>query len=194
LSANDPVVQRCVAGEDAAWRDLHRALYPTAIAFLRRMGVPNAELDDVCQEVFLQVFRYLGRFQQRSDVTTWLYRICISQAARLRRREKVTRALGALFGPREAAAVQASVELDESEVGRRVRAALARLSPRHREVFVLYEVEGLSGEQIRHVLDIPEATVWSRLHYARLDFQQAIEAAGLDAAGAPRPRRADASR
>ena len=172
---DDAVIQRCVAGDGVAWRDLHRSLYPSAVAFLRQMGVREPELDDVCQEVFLQVFRYLGRFQRRADLTTWLYKICISQVGRLRRRQKVARVLGAVFGPREAATAQASVDLPESEINRRVREAVARLSPRHREVFVLYELEGLPGDQVARILDCPIATVWTRLHYARRQFQRAVE-------------------
>jgi RNA polymerase sigma-70 factor, ECF subfamily len=194
MCADDAVIKRCVAGDGDAWRALHRTLYPTAAAFLRQMGVRAPELEDVCQEVFLQVFRYLGRFQQRSDLTTWVYKICISQAARLRRRQRVTRVLEALFGPGEAAAGQASLELSEGEITRRVRAALAQLSPRHREVFVLYELEGISGEQIARVVDCPIATVWSRLHYARLEFQRAVDASSADGAWSPPRRRADASR
>jgi RNA polymerase sigma-70 factor (ECF subfamily) len=190
---DDAVIKRCVAGDGVAWRDLHRSLYPSAVAFLRQMGVRDPELDDVCQEVFLQVFRYLGRFQGRADLTTWLYKICISQAGRLRRRQKVVRILGAVFGPREAASTQASLDLPESEITRRVREAVALLGPRQREVFVLYELEGLPGEQVARILDCPVATVWTRLHYARQQFQRAVEE------GAPRPPRAvkggdDASR
>jgi RNA polymerase sigma-70 factor (ECF subfamily) len=192
---DDAVIKRCVAGDGVAWRDLHRSLYPTAVAFLHQMGVRAPDLDDVCQEVFLQVFRYLGRFQGRADLTTWVYKICISQAARLRRREKVTRLLAAVFGPREAAMVQASVELPESEISRRVRAAVAQLSPRHREVFVLYEIEGLSGEQIAGILDCPTSTVWTRLHYARHQFQRAVDGgAPEEAATSVREEKADASR
>jgi RNA polymerase sigma-70 factor (ECF subfamily) len=175
LRSDESVIRRCVAGEDAAWRDLHRALYPAAVSFLRQMGVHPGELDDTCQDVFVQVFRYLGRFQHRSQLTTWLYKICLSQASRLRRRQKVSQALGVLFGAREAEAVQASVDLSEEELARRTQAALAQLSPSHREVFVLYELQGLTGEEIAEIVECPVATVWTRLHYARLEFRHAIE-------------------
>jgi RNA polymerase sigma-70 factor, ECF subfamily len=192
LRANDSVIQRCVAGENAAWRELHRELYPRAVSFLRQMGVYGPELDDVCQDVFVQVFRYLGRFQRRAELTTWLYKICVSQAARLRRREKVTRTLNAVFGAREASVTQASVEMPEVELARRTLTAIALLSPQHREVFVLYELQGLSGEQIATIVACPLATVWSRLHYARLEFHRAVEGVERDDSAAPRPRRADA--
>lgn len=167
-----------MAGEEAAWRDLHRTLYPMAVSFLRKMGVDAAEVDDVAQEVFVQVFRYLGRFQQRAQLTTWLYKICLSQAARMRRRHKVTEALGRLFGAREASIAQASVDLPENELARRTSAALGELSETHREVFVLYELQGLTGEEIADIVGCPLPTVWSRLHYARLEFRRAVEAAG----------------
>src|SRR5436190_3737294 len=192
LRADDSVIQRCIAGEDAAWRDLHRALYPTAVSFLRQMGVHPAELDDLCQDVFVQVFRYLGRFQRRAQLTTWLYKICLSQASRMRRRQKVVQALGVLFGAREAEAVQASVDLSEEELARRTQAALTQLSPTHREVFVLYELQGLTGEQIAEVVECPVATVWSRLHYARGEFRRAIEDGRVtETATVHEPRRAD---
>jgi RNA polymerase sigma-70 factor (ECF subfamily) len=178
LRSDDSIIRRCVAGEDAAWRDLHRTLYPMAVSFLRKMGVDDAEVDDVAQEVFVQVFRYLGRFQHRAQLTTWLYKICLSQVARMRRRHKVVRALRDLFGVREASIVQASVDLPEDELARRTASALAELSETHREVFVLYELQGLTGEQIADVVGCPLPTVWSRLHYARLEFRRAVAAGG----------------
>ena len=166
-----------------------------AVSFLRKMGVDTAELDDVCQDVFVQVFRYLGRFQHRSQLTTWLYKICLSQVSRMRRRHKVTQALGTLFGTREASAVQASVDLPEDELARRTAIALADLSEAHRQVFVLYELQGLTGEQIADVVGCPVPTVWSRLHYARLEFRRAVEASGAGMASTELEiRRADVAR
>jgi RNA polymerase sigma-70 factor (ECF subfamily) len=195
LRSDESVIRRCVAGDDAAWRDLHRTLYPIAVSFLCKMGVDVGELDDVCQDVFVQVFRYLGRFQHRSQLTTWLYKICLSQVSRMRRRHKVTQALGVLFGTREASNVQASVDLPEDELARRTAIALADLSEAHRQVFVLYELQGLTGEQIAEVVGCPLPTVWSRLHYARLEFRRAVEAAGANLASTELEiRRADVAR
>ena len=195
LRSDESIIRRCVAGEDAAWRDLHRTLYPLAISFLRKMGVDEAEVDDVCQEVFVQVFRYLGRFQQRAQLTTWLYKICLSQAARMRRRRKVTETLARLLGIQEASTVQASIDLPEDELARRTALALAELSESHREVFVLYELQGLTGDQIAEVVGCPLPTVWSRLHYARAEFRRAVEASGGIAASAELEiRRADVAR
>ena len=62
------------------------------------MGIPASEVEDASQEVFVQVFRYLARFEQRADFRTWLYKLCLSQASRVRRRRRVHEALDWLFG------------------------------------------------------------------------------------------------
>jgi len=174
------LVSMCRAGERSAWRELHRVLYPTAVAFLRQMGVAPDDVEDVCQEVFVQVYKYLATFEERSDVRTWLYRICLSQAGRLRRRQRVTKLVAGLFswsGPAPEPAED--LALSEQEAQRRVRFALDGLGEKHRAVLLLFEVEGLSGEEIAKVMECPVATVWSRLHYARQSFGRSIEEGDL---------------
>jgi RNA polymerase sigma-70 factor (ECF subfamily) len=171
-SASHPLLARCVGGEDQAWRDLHRAYHPVASRFLRRMGVPAGELEDACQEVFVQVIRYLGRFEQRADFRTWLYQLCLSQANRVRRRQHVQKALDWVLG-REPALREASCEPDWSAAmaTQRVNQALAEMKPMHRTVLVLYEFEGIEGEEIARILGCPPTTVRRRLHYARQEFE-----------------------
>jgi RNA polymerase sigma-70 factor (ECF subfamily) len=167
-----PLIDRCVSGEDQAWRDLHRQYHGVAARFLRRMGIPAAELDDACQEVFVQVFRYLGRFEQRADFRTWLYKLCLSQASRARRRQRVHKAMAWLLGrvpPLRPAAFEP--EWSASTVTERVRQTLERLKPIHRVVLVLYEFEGVDGDEIARILRCPPATVRRRLHYARQEFE-----------------------
>jgi len=162
---------RCVTGDRQAWRDLHRTYHPVACRFLTRMGVQGPDLEDACQEVFVQVFRYLARFQHRADFQTWLYKLCLSQSNRLRRRRKVHQALGWLVG-RAGLAKATSQEWSDAMTGERVRQALDRMKPLHRQVFVLFELEGVDGDEIARVLDCPAATVRRRLHYARLEFEK----------------------
>jgi RNA polymerase sigma-70 factor (ECF subfamily) len=166
---------RCIGGEERAWRELHAEYYPLAYAFLRRMGVRPADLDDTCQEVFVQVFRYLARFEQRADFKTWLYKLCISQAARARRRAALAAFLRQVLGP----TVAEAHEWTESEAQRRVHAALARMKEIHRAVFVLFELEGLSGEDIARILNVPFGTVRRRLHSARAEFAARVEEGSL---------------
>jgi RNA polymerase sigma-70 factor (ECF subfamily) len=171
-SPSGPLIARCAIGEDQAWRDLHREYQPVATRFLRRMGVPTNELEDVCQEVFVQVIRYLGRFERRADFRTWLYQLCLSQANRLRRRQRVQRVLDWMLG-RETAKRVVHCEPDWSAAmaTQRVSQALDRMKPLHRTVLVLYEFEGMEGEEVARILGCPPTTVRRRLHYARQEFE-----------------------
>jgi RNA polymerase sigma-70 factor (ECF subfamily) len=172
-----PLIARCVLGEDQAWRDLHRNYYPVASRFLRRMGISASELDDACQEVFVQVFRYLARFEQRANFQTWLYKLCLSQASRIRRRRRVHEALDWLLG-RDSSNRGATVEPEWSAslTTQRVKQALDQMKPTHKEVFVLFELEGIEGEEIARILRCPHATVRRRLHYARQEFETLLRA------------------
>jgi RNA polymerase sigma factor (sigma-70 family) len=172
-----PLIARCVLGEDQAWRDLHRNYFPMASRFLRRMGISASELDDACQEVFVQIFRYLARFEQRADFRTWLYKLCLSQASRVRRRRRVNQALGWLLG--RDSSIRADLfepEWSASLTAQRVKQALDQMKPTHKEVFVLFELEGLEGEEIARILRCPHATVRRRLHYARQEFETLLRA------------------
>ena len=165
-------IDRCAVGDERAWRDLHRSYHAVAARFLRRMGIPAAELDDACQEVFLQVFRYMARFERRAEFQTWLYKLCLSQAHRSRRRWRIRQALEWLVG--HEASVHPAVgqpAWDEAEAARKVGCVLDRMKAIHREVLVLFELEGLEGERIARILACPPATVRRRLHYARAEFE-----------------------
>lgn len=166
------LVGRCVSGDEHAWRDLYRAHYPVAGAFLRKLGVKERELDDATQEVFVQLFRALPQFRGEAQLKTWLYRLCATQARRVRRWRTVSDALGSWFG--DNAPRSTLQELSEDSVLRQVSAALDRLSDTDRLVFVLYELEGLSGGEISEIVGCPVTTVWRKLHYARQHFKAVV--------------------
>jgi RNA polymerase sigma-70 factor, ECF subfamily len=171
------LITRCIRGEDQAWRDLHRGYYPVAFRFLRRMGITASELDDACQEVFVQVFRYLARFQQRAEFQTWLYKLCVSQASRVRRRRRMHAALDWLLGRGDTPQTgQGEPEWSDSQKAQRVRQVLDRMKPMHKEVFVLFELEGVDGQEIARILGCRAATVRRRLHYARQEFESLLRA------------------
>jgi RNA polymerase sigma-70 factor (ECF subfamily) len=172
------LVSRCVAGERAAWRDLHRSYYPIAAAFLRKLGVKDAELDDACQEVFVTLFRYLPSFRGEAELKTWLYRLCATESGKVRRRSRGwTRLVGMLASDQTAEPVTLP-EWSQSLAMQKVEQALGKLKPDERLVFVLFEMEGVGGEQIAAIAGCPVATVWRRLHYARRAFSAAIDEGG----------------
>jgi RNA polymerase sigma-70 factor, ECF subfamily len=148
-------------------------------ASLRHLGVPAHELDDARQEVFVQLFRYLSRFQQRSELRTWIYKLCISQAARGRRRRKLEAAWRWMWPARARPTAGQGLDWPEAEVARRVHDALDAMKPIFRTVLVLYELEGLPGEEVAAITGLPFSTVRRRLHHARQAFAAHIQAQEL---------------
>lgn len=168
----DTLLERCVDGEEVAWSHLYTRYQATARSFLYRMGVPDDALDDACQEVFLEAFRFLPRFRGDCSFKTWLYRLCATQARKVRQRQALAEVVRLLV--RDERATTAG-ELSASRAERLVQAALSCLSDPERLVFVLYELEGVSGREIAEIAGCPEATVWRRLHYGRKKFCAYIE-------------------
>src|SRR5262249_21997714 len=111
---------------------------------LRRHGVPQRELEDACQEVFLVVFRRLPDFEGRSSLRTWIYGIAVRVAAGIRRRAFLHRELLGAESPEASGASDLLEDYAQREAQRLLHAALAELSPPKREAFVLYELEGMT--------------------------------------------------
>ncbi len=136
----------------------------------------EADARDVCQEVWLTIWKRLGTFRGDARFTTWLHPIATRRALdHLRKRRRwFDRFLPFDTGddsvpaaPEPVSTDDAGQQLEGSENVARVRAALATLPPKHRAVLALRELEGLSYEEIAHSVGVPVGTVMSRLHTAR---------------------------
>lgn len=172
------LVERCVAGESDAWRALYRAYLPIVQTFLRRLGVTRSELEDLTQEVFLGTFRALQSFRGDAELKTWLYRLCVTACSRRHRKRKIQEALLFWLERDSVGEMAEGLSLTPDLEVRMVEQALSRLGSGERAVFVLYELEGVSGKQIAQILGCPEATVWRRLHYARQTFKAELTKLG----------------
>lgn len=145
--------------------------------WLKALGAPEREHEDLAQEVFLVVNRRLHEFQGH-NVAGWLFQIARRQVLRYRRRRWVQRVL--TFGstsPIDQVPHIGNCPLSALESKERqalVEHLLSKLSDKRRIVFVLFEVEGYSGEQVAELLDVPLNTVWTRLHHARKDFYELL--------------------
>jgi RNA polymerase sigma-70 factor (ECF subfamily) len=147
---------------------------------LRRLGVPDAQVDDAAQEVFLVVHRRLADFEGRSSLKTWLFGILVRVAGdcrrTLRRKSPHTRSPG---GPIDAdtiadeAAESAHDRTARSEGVRVLHRLLDELDDDKRAVFVLAELEQMSAPEIAESLGQNLNTVYARLRAARRDFEQA---------------------
>jgi RNA polymerase sigma-70 factor (ECF subfamily) len=175
------VLMRCRAGDRLAWKTLHDAHFDFVYRVARRLGVPDHEAEDICQEVFLVAFRRLDSFGD-GRFASWLYRITANVVSQRHRRARVRRFLNALVGgEHEPAAPTATPEraVEAHEIDEGVRQILERLAPKKREVFALFELEGLSGEEIASQVGCRLETVWTRLHYARREFARLARKQGL---------------
>lgn len=155
---------------------------------LRHLGLNEADAEDAMQEVFLTVHRKLDDFEGRSALTTWLFTICRSVARdrrgrAYRRREVSDDEVVALQEDSRAGAEQA---VEQNQRLAQLQMILDRMEPAQREVFVLFELQGLSGEAIAEMLSIPVGTVHSRLRLARAAFQASVNR--LEASDSPRKR------
>src|ERR1043165_6986369 len=97
-SCESDLVRRCLAGERTAAHELHQRYYAAASAFLRKLGTRSEEMEDACQEVFLQFFRYLPSFRGAAQLKPWLFRLCITEARRVRRRRRLRETIAKVLG------------------------------------------------------------------------------------------------
>jgi RNA polymerase sigma factor (sigma-70 family) len=168
----DEQVRRAQQGDTAAFAELFRQHRSTVARIAFRMLGPGADLEDVVQEVFFQVFRSLPDFRGQSKFSTWLHRVAVNVVLMVRRRARSRPVLMA----EETAKQEPSAELQPDQelmLARRLttfRKLLDRLSEKKRTVFLLHEIEGMSPAEIAELVDCPVLTVRTRLFYARRDL------------------------
>lgn len=142
---------------------------------MRRLGVREADAEDLCQEVFVVVHRRLGDFEERSSMRTWIYGIAIRVASDHRRRAHVRRERPAEEVPEERRSAPQIAELERGQARALLDAALRELDDEKRAVFVLYEIEGLGMKEVAEAVGCPLQTAYSRLHAARKRVTETIE-------------------
>ncbi|MDB4958337.1 MAG: polymerase, sigma-24 subunit, subfamily [Myxococcales bacterium] len=150
-----------------------------------RMLGNRAEAEDVAQEVFITVFKTIETFREESKFSTWLYRVtvntCKNRIKYLARRynrdhdeldESSNGANGQIGAPPPSAPDQA---LESAQMEKLMQAAIDDLPDDHRIVVILRDVEDLSIEEICEITGLPDGTVKSRLHRARLQLRKKLQ-------------------
>lgn len=182
------LIARCAAGDEIACTELvnehQRMVYHLALHLL---GDPDEALD-LSQEVFLSVFRTIGRFRGQSTLRTWIYRIVINQARNRqrwwRRRHRAEQVSleerienhGQL--PPASELAEPDRVFGRKELAARIWGALAGLPFEQRTAVVLREIDGLSYDEIAFSLDVAVGTVKSRLTRARESLRAQLREAG----------------
>jgi RNA polymerase sigma-70 factor (ECF subfamily) len=130
------------------------------------LGVPSADVDDVCQEVLLVVHRRLREFDGRA-LRSWLYAICLRVASEYRRSARVRLELPVAELPESPAEEGQLDAIAAQEVWQELLVSLNDLDEEKRAAFVLYEIEELSLREVAEAMSCPLQTVYSRLQSAR---------------------------
>jgi RNA polymerase sigma-70 factor (ECF subfamily) len=155
------------------FEEIYRAHFAFVWRSLRRLGVREEDAADTAQEVFIVVHRKLPEFAGRSKVTTWLYGVCFrvaSERRRARPRPPLAEQEAAAFVGR---AADPATIAERNEGFAMLERVLDRIPDEQRAVFCLFELEGMTGEEIAEALEIPLGTAYSRLRLARVAFSAA---------------------
>jgi RNA polymerase sigma-70 factor (ECF subfamily) len=192
VSANPPSIRKTAAAPSAsaassgthvrpvasqpppAFADVYAAHFDFVWRSAANRGIPAAALDDVAQEVFIVVERKLHEFEGRSSLRTWIAGIVRRVVADFVRK-RANRPAGDETLDREPASAAISGERLESNAALEILdALLAKMTDEQREVFVLHEIEELSGAEIAAITGANENTVWTRLRAARRIFREGV--------------------
>jgi len=180
-TVNEPdLVARSREGDTAAFNELITLHRGRVFGVVVQMVRNEDDAMDLTQEVFVRAWKALPRFDGRSKFSSWLYRIATNAALDALRRAKVrprpeewneeTMQPESPTGPDSSP----QARLDRMEIRRRIDEAIQELSPEHRAVIVLKELEDLSYKEIAEVLSCSIGTVMSRLFYARKNLQKKL--------------------
>ena len=179
------VVQRVQAGDVAAFDQLILKYRERVYAMVYNMTSNREDAADLSQDAFIKAFQSINRFQGQSAFFTWLYRIAINSTLTHLRRNKL-RSFFSFDRVNEDAQVAAVINqlVDKKDVDREVfvnelqeklNEAMLKLSIPHRTVVTLFEIDGLSHEEIAEIMNCSVGTVRSRLHYAKQLLQAELQ-------------------
>ena len=173
--------------DERAFRELVDEHRDRVFNITYRMLGNRAEAEDVAQEVFIAVFKTIDQFREESKFSTWLYRVtvnhCKNRIKYLARRhdrdkdeldETSQQTNGAVTGVPVRAA-QPDKALASAQMEKLLQEAIAALEPEQRQVVILRDVEELSIEEICEITELPDGTVKSRLHRARLVLRKKMQ-------------------
>jgi len=165
------LVERCLARDGAAWRSLYDAHHTRVARLIAALGIVDGEADDVCQEIFIIVYRHLKTFRGEARLSTWIHRLATRHALRFAKRRRLRRAVVDMLV--RAAPPRLPNDWGENAAARRqyLTQLLDRLPPERRLALVLSEIEGRTAEEIAAQCGCSVATVWTRVHRARVQLE-----------------------
>jgi RNA polymerase sigma-70 factor (ECF subfamily) len=184
----EKLVERLKRRDEAAFNELVRLYQAKIFRLVFRMIGDKAEAEDLAQEVFVTVFKSIDTFRGDSKLSTWLYRVatnhCKNKIKYLSRRARGSKKEFDEVADRDAvesATMATSAQIprpDELTHAKQtesiIQRALAELDDDQRELVILRDIENMTYEDIQQMTGLPEGTVKSRLHRARLALQRRV--------------------
>jgi len=178
------LVRESRRGDKEAFRELVERHQRKIVSVAMGMVQNRDDALELTQETFVKAYENLEKFKGESSFYTWLYRIAVNLAIDSRRRGRrfsYVSMSGRPDGPGDLESTLPAHKLSDPyhqarvhELGGRVADAINELTPDHKAVILLREVEGLSYDDISRVMQCSKGTVMSRLHYARKKLQEKL--------------------
>jgi RNA polymerase sigma-70 factor, ECF subfamily len=173
--------------DERAFRELIETHRDRVYNITFRMLGNRAEAEDIAQEVFITVFKTIDQFREESKFSTWLYRVTVNHCKNRikylarrhdRDRDELDEQSQGVNGATVASPVRAAQPdraLESAQMEKLMQDAIATLDDDHRVVVVLRDIEDLSIEEICKITELPDGTVKSRLHRARLALRKKLQ-------------------
>jgi RNA polymerase sigma-70 factor (ECF subfamily) len=181
LSQSDPgraeplgLAERIGRGDAEAFESLVALYQPRVTRLAHRLLGWSGDVDDIVQDVFLAVLRHRGGYRQDASLWTWLTAITLNTCRGHLRRRELLKKLASVFVPQKPARAADAGAL-EDEAAREVRAAVAALPARDREVIVLFYLEHRAVSEMSRALHASANAIDVRLHRARARLRQSLQ-------------------
>lgn len=184
--SDEQLVEKFKAGNKDSFRILVERYKSRVYNIIYGIMRSRDEAEDLSQEVFLNVYRFLHRFKEKSKFYTWLYRIAVNICLSAQKKKNKSSSILSLTELSEANNTSRKMELaDESfssqkmledmELARRIKSAINSLSEVLKTTFVLREFEDLSYQELAKVFQCSKGTIKSRLSRAREELRQKLK-------------------
>lgn len=179
------IVQKVKEGNVGAFDQLVRKYREQIFGVIYNLTSNRADASDLTQDTFIKAFQAIGRFKGKSSFFTWLYRIAINTSMTFLKKQGRRRYINVETLTEEASSaeiVEKLVAKNRSEKGalvhelqEKLNESLQKLSPKHRTVVILHEIQGLEHSEIAEITKTSVGTVRSRLHYAKQQLQSYLQ-------------------
>ena len=179
-SSDDVLIARIASGDRLAMQVPFARHHVRVDRFVLRLVRNEATAEDLISEVFLDVWRQAGKFEGRSAVSTWMLSIARFKALSALRRKPEQELDDETAAAIEDQADDPEVTLAKKDKGAALRQCLTALSAEHREVVDLVYYHEKSVEEVARIVGIPEATVKTRMFYARKKLSELLKERGID--------------